>query len=82
MVHYATHLQSQAAFKVQAAQEEHKVLRSASRSPGCTPVIALGGTPSARVRMHSQPGHDNFAPMRSADASPGSAGVHIDERCD
>ena len=44
-------------------------MRCLDRSPGCTPVV--GGTPTARVRMHSRPGHDNFAPLKSSTASPG-----------
>jgi hypothetical protein len=46
-------------------------MRSEERSPGCTPVVALGSTPSGRVRVQSRPGHDNFAPMKSTTASPG-----------
>lgn len=44
-------------------------MRCLDRSPGCTPVV--GGTPTARVRMQSRPGHDNFAPLKSSTASPG-----------
>jgi hypothetical protein len=44
-------------------------MRCLDRSPGCTPVV--GGSPTARVRMHSRPGHDNFAPLKSSTASPG-----------
>lgn len=44
-------------------------MRSLDRSPGCTPIV--GGVQSGRVRMHSRPGHDNFAPLKSVTASPG-----------
>ena len=44
-------------------------MRCLDRSPGCTPIV--GGAPGARVRMHSCPGHDNFAPLKSGTASPG-----------
>ena len=49
------------------------MLRMQDGSPGCTPVVALGGTPSSRVRVQSQPGHDNFAPMKLSESSPGGA---------
>lgn len=47
----------------------YHAMRSLDRSPGCTPIV--GGTSGARVRMHSCPGHDNFAPLKSGTASPG-----------
>lgn len=49
--------------------ESYHAMRSLDRSPGCTPVVGM--SPGTRVRMHSCPGHDNFAPMKSSTASPG-----------
>eukprot|EP00892_Ulva_mutabilis_P007354 jgi/Ulvmu1/4991/UM021_0008.1 len=51
------------------AGDGYHVMRSLDRSPGCTPIVS--GAASGRVRMHSRPGHDNFAPLKSGTASPG-----------